>query len=624
MSALILERLARLAIEFDRGAALEEYFITPHINTADGRTISIDHFLEGIVRAVILGNAGAGKTTLLRYLARVFGQRFLAENGAASPVVLQARNLHPGEDLLQAVTKKVRDHVAHEVRTEEIAAHCSKGELAVFVDGVDELLPNAALPIVDGLRQFADTYPRTPIVISTRPVGAYAFPGFQILHLANLDLEQITAFARNVAQGDDDGARKFVTALSSDSRLEALTGNPLLLTLLWQLFRFKGRLSASRAFLYADIVDVLLSNWNKELHPGLSVSEMHALLEAVALFLHESGRHTITGEEFKMLGQRLLGGERYMYFKAFVTQRTGIFTEVGFNTYSFVHLSFQEYFVARGIATDPKRVVSLVFRRDAHEIIALTCGLMEDITPVVTAALDQRDLVLAAKCISQGRTANPTLVAHVIKEFASEIGDKFVTTLVEFAAKTSAKTSGDNIHHELLRDLDASLSRKLSSQQRGKRFEEFAIRFFSQTFKVVRHDLNTEDGEIDLVLESILPTPFWSDYGGEFLVECKNWADRRPLKEALAFVQKANMKRVKLAFFVSVSGFTKDAIQTIRNNSSNQIAPLVIPIDGSDIRNMLLRQEIFEEFMKEQIRKTKYLEKYAKHEMRGSHAGDVL
>jgi hypothetical protein len=64
--------------------------------------------------------------------------------------------------------------------------------------------------------------------------------------------------------------------------------------------------------------------------------------------------------------------------------------------------------------------------------------------------------------------------------------------------------------------------------------------------------------------------------------------------------------------------------QTIRNNSSNQIAPLVIPIDGSDIRNMLLRQEIFEEFMKEQIRKTKYLEKYAKHEMRGSHAGDVL
>lgn len=623
MSTLILERLARLAIEFYKGPP-EEYFITPHINTLDGVTISIDHFPEGVVRAVILGNAGAGKTTLLRHLARVFGQRFLAENGAASPVLLQARNLHPGEDVLQAVTATVRAHLEHEVRTEEIVAHCSKGELAVFVDGVDELLPNAAIPIVDGLRQFADTYPRTPMVISTRPVGAYVVPGFRILHLANLDLEQITSFARNIAQGDDDGARKFVTTLFSDSRLEALSGNPLLLTLLWQLFRFKGTLSANRAFLYADIVDVLLSNWEKEFHPGLSVGEMHALLESVALFLHESGRHTITGEEFKMLAQRSFGDERYVNFMVLVTERISILTMMGSNIYGFAHLSFQEYFVARAIATDPKRVVSLVFRRDAQEIIAFTCGLMEDITPVVTAALDQRDIVLAAKCISQGRAANPTLVAHVIKEFAIEIGDKFVTTLAEFASKTSPKTSSDNIHHELLRDLDASLSREFSPQQRGKKFEEFAIRFFSQTFKVVRHDLNTEDGEIDLVLESILPTPFWSDYGGEFLVECKNWADRRPLKEALAFLQKANMKRVKLAFFVSVSGFTEDALRTIKNNSSNQSAPLVVPVDGSDIRNMLLRQEIFEEFMKEQIRKTKYLEKYAKHEGRGSHAGDVL
>ena len=72
--------------------------------------------------------------------------------------------------------------------------------------------------------------------------------------------------------------------------------------------------------------------------------------------------------------------------------------------------------------------------------------------------------------------------------------------------------------------------------------------FSSTTYRIaIRQeawdDYNTENGEIDLVLELTRIEPFWADYGGEVMVECKNWNATVPLKEVGSFAYKVGQAR---------------------------------------------------------------------------------
>jgi hypothetical protein len=81
------------------------------------------------------------------------------------------------------------------------------------------------------------------------------------------------------------------------------------------------------------------------------------------------------------------------------------------------------------------------------------------------------------------------------------------------------------------------------------------------------------------------------------------------LKDVATFLHKVTLGRVKLAFVVSMSGFTEDASRTLRNHASNVTLPLVVPITGAVMENALTSGTILEEFFKQRIRDTKYMRK---------------
>jgi len=56
------------------------------------------------------------------------------------------------------------------------------------------------------------------------------------------------------------------------------------------------------------------------------------------------------------------------------------------------------------------------------------------------------------------------------------------------------------------------------------------------------------------------------------------------LKETATFANKVRLSRSRLGFFVSVNGFTEDAIRTLKNQVADRDAPLIVPISGSDIQ----------------------------------------
>lgn len=70
------------------------------------------------------------------------------------------------------------------------------------------------------------------------------------------------------------------------------------------------------------------------------------------------------------------------------------------------------------------------------------------------------------------------------------------------------------------------------------------------------------------------------------------------------------MSRSKLGFFVSMSGFTDDAIRTLRNQVADRDAPLAVPLSGGEIETMLRNREKFDPFFRRVIRDFKHLRKW--------------
>ncbi len=284
----------------------------------------------------------------------------------------------------------------------------------------------------------------------------------------------------------------------------------------------------------------------------------------------------------------------------------GLLTEPARNVLSFTHKSFLDFFVAKSISRDSAKIYRVMERFDGSQIVVLACELVEDIAPILDVAISQNKLLLAAQCISHGHTRNRGLIDHVASEFIDQLGTPFINLLVE--RKKSERTvdlSAASI--ALIEQWESFQRSQLSSYQKGKLFEQFAADFFGKLFRVVQKNLNTENGELDFIIEFTKSDPFWMEFGGDAPVECKNWATNTPLKDVAAFAYKASRARIKLAFIVSVSGFTSDALRTLRNNASDSTAPLIVPITGEDLRRALDEPDDFEEFFKKQIRAMKYL-----------------
>jgi hypothetical protein len=622
----ILEQLAKFAIETSEdltswGVPLPSYFVQPRLTTAQGALVSVDYLFEPSLKAIIVAGAGTGKTTLLNYLAYVQAKKYLQHpKNTACPLLLYGRDFHRIEsqgDFIGNIATLISKRVRIEVHATLLEEMLTKGDVSLLVDGLDEVASQYRLETIHSLSQLSSYYPHLSILISSRPSAlTVAFSGFSYLHLSGFDADQIHALVKRLST-KPEMTQRFLMIIAANRSLGDLSANPLLLRLLWSVFESRGAIPTNPTFLYSDFTDYLLSTWEQRKGIGqrgsLTLDVKHRLLEQVATYLFERQQtHLNVGEFRKLILSTIAefttdGIDDTVTFND-LTSSGLVILDVN-NTVCFAHYSFLEYYAARALRRQPSLLINLLSRPDAHGIIVFACGLMDDIAPLIEAAIEKRQVVLAAKCISYGRTSNDKLASYVIQEFTREIGEPFISLLIQTTAQRQ-ETAPEDIYSILTSKWYRVLEQGIASHEKGKRFEEFASDFFGQVFKVVSRDLNTENGELDLVLEIVKSDPFWIEFGGDALVECKNLNSNSPLKEVGAFAHKVGQARVKLAFFVSVSGFTDDAKRTLRNQASNVNAPLVVPIEGKDIERAILKKELLEEFFKEMIRGIKYLRKY--------------
>jgi formylglycine-generating enzyme required for sulfatase activity len=445
-----------------------------------GGALTISAALRRYRRLVIIGDPGCGKTTLLSYLtltyARAFRQgddtvqaRLSLEEGDHLPIFLPLRDLgqhlrrenpNPGMDGPALMLAYLRAYyLAQNICLPEdfFNAALESGKAVILLDGMDELADLALRQRTARLiEKFAGRYPKCRFVITSRVVGydgaARVGAEFGLAKVRDFSPAEVRQFIRDwtrvvettLAGSDsaevlrlaDEQSEKLIGAIDTNPRVAELAVNPLLLTVIALVHRYRAQLPERRSELYEEAIEVLLGHWDESkgmdkatevagITQKLDGGDRRSLLEPVALWMHEHKRREIERDELRPLllptfqnlaGTPALAAKALDDFLRVINERSGLLIERGTGVYGFAHLTFQEYLAARALAD---RVDALAFTLKVlpdpwwREVILLQAGYLSGqgkrrVSELIAAIMNadpktepepHHHLLLAAECL---------------------------------------------------------------------------------------------------------------------------------------------------------------------------------------------------------------------------------
>ncbi len=446
--------------------------------------VKVQEALRDHSRLVVLGDPGCGKTTLLKFLALTFARDPKGETGvvetrlqlkeARLPILLPLRDFakhlqenykDPSTDGPLCLLNFLNTYFEYQdikLPARFFADKLTRGECLVLLDGVDEVADlSTRHRIARIIERFTIAYPNNRYIVTSRIVGytdaARLGENYAVTTVRDFTWEDITHFVtywnRSIeialAGGETPQAmfaakqqtEALLKAIENNERVRDLAVNPLMLTVIALVQRYRAQLPERRAELYEEAIEVLLSHWDvaKGLSSAIVIAgreldagDRRSLLEPVALWMMEQHAREIEADELRrQLGQRFYemvgdwraAGKAVDAFLQSIRERSGLLIERGQDIYAFSHLTFQEYLTARIVAgrTD---YIQYTLPRAAdswwREVVLLEAGCLsaqsgkERVTSLIRAIMNLRDepepyhnVILAAECL---RDAGPARV----------------------------------------------------------------------------------------------------------------------------------------------------------------------------------------------------------------------
>ncbi|MGW4643040.1 NACHT domain-containing protein [Sphaerisporangium sp. NPDC004334] len=409
----------------------------PHAVAGERRTL--ESFLAaghggGRVLAVI-GGPGSGKTTLVRTTTlNLSTRRWRFWRRGPLPVLLYLRD-HAGA-LLAAQPPGLAEvatsagWLAGRIPAAWLERRLDRGGCVVLLDGLDEVADeDDRIRAVAWIRRQIDRHPRNRYVVTSRPHGYLSnpLPSAEVLQVRRFTHEQITRYLHgwyhaieSRAAGVAGPAVKEIAAGKADellARLRAAPGlydlaaNPLLLTMIANVHRYRGQLPAGRAALYAEMCDVLLHRRqearNQTDATGLGGKQKEHVVRHLALaMMCDRVRDMAAVDACEAISAALCQVAETVPPEVFLEEarKSGLLVEREHGRYAFAHLTLQEYLAAARVGQqDAGPLPGHVDDPWWRETILLWSA-NADASPVIEACLTAgtvRALALAFDCAEQ-------------------------------------------------------------------------------------------------------------------------------------------------------------------------------------------------------------------------------
>ena len=317
-------------------------------------------------RMVVLGGPGMGKTTALKAL---LAQAVLkAQHDLLAPLPLfislpdlMRANLSFEEYIRQILIELELDLEFTSVLTEAIQS----GQAFLCLDSLDEVLPTWRSDVITFLNVKAPHYGGTWIIgsrFTEYKGGQFSHSQFTEWELQALNEKERTELASQLLpllhkalyheaspKPTLPSAKGFIEELQKNLHQAAWVENPLLLSLAAMLYIQKDYIPTSRAALYAQVTDAMLSMRLPEAKQRL---ELRDLLAEMALeFYQTRGRNFHISDLLEFLPTILPDqNTSALYTTLAQILDSGVLEPMAFETYGFKHQMFQEYLAAVALA----------------------------------------------------------------------------------------------------------------------------------------------------------------------------------------------------------------------------------------------------------------------------------
>jgi formylglycine-generating enzyme required for sulfatase activity len=385
------------------------------------------------------------------------------------PVILPLRNLgqhlrskhpDPGKDGPALLLRYLHEYFAAQeiVLPDDFFDEALEGGQAIILlDGMDEVADQTLRERIARLiEKFTVRYPEPRYVVTSRIVGyegaARIGADFGLAKVRDFSPTEVRQFVRDWTRvvdttlaGDDADeivrladaqAERLIAAIESNPRVADLAVNPLLLTVIALVHRYRANLPERRSELYEEPVEVLLGNWDAA-KPGmqaqLNIGEIQldsgdrrSLLEPVAFWMHTHRQQEIELDDLRPLllptfenlatnGPNAAQKAVDLFLRV-INERSGMLIESGIGIYDFAHLTFQEYLAARALA-DHREALAFTLEKLPdpwwREVILLQAGYLSTqgkrrVSELIGAILNadtanepepHHHLLLAAECL---------------------------------------------------------------------------------------------------------------------------------------------------------------------------------------------------------------------------------
>ena len=348
---------------------------------------------------MVVGKPGSGKTTYL--------QRGVTECNAGNlqahriPVLIRLRDFE--RDRREA-SYALKPYLEKCWQLSDAETLLKQGRVLVLLDGLDEVTGENGKNITKEIKKFARDYPQVQVIVTCR---TQSFTGemdwkslrFQFVEVADFNETQVQLFSehwfKTVMRDESAGlakAEEFLKQLflESNKPIRELTITPILLSLTCAVFYKTGKFCSKRSELYEDGLELLLERWDKsreidrdEIYRDLSVERKLELLSFLAVKKFEQEQYVLFEQaeiegyiaEFLGIGQR----DSRSVLKAMEAQH-GLLIERAQKVWSFSHLTFQEYLVAKWFCklSELENFVNHITERPWKEIFLLTIEILKD------------------------------------------------------------------------------------------------------------------------------------------------------------------------------------------------------------------------------------------------------
>jgi len=323
---------------------------------------------------LIHGIPTSGKTTLLKKI----GKECIEQSPDTIVIFLSLGKIWDKTDKINI--KKQANNQFHKGSGGEINWNSKNQKYLILLDGLDEVVSNTKRndTIIEVKNILND--PNIQIILSSRTNDYIredkkidnTFEKFELMPLTIDDMEQM---GRHILTNQTKAA-SFIKMLKKSKLAQVFPKTPLTTILLAILFKEETitpkDLPRNLTELYAKFMDLFLNKWdkNKGISEQFKIKQKEFILHKIAFQMHQDKKTIITKSELINKLSQLINEYDYrnidpQTFIKNILERSNILIQIsGEESYSFFHLTIQEYLVASQLTSDQENLLCNTFEEE--------------------------------------------------------------------------------------------------------------------------------------------------------------------------------------------------------------------------------------------------------------------